>query len=96
MTAYAAAKARVFGRRAIVVVNRDDPAAMKLVPPPAQVPTQEGRGRRASCRGGSIEFGAGAPERPGDWGLADQQRHGLAGARPATTTPRRASSPCNS
>jgi len=69
MTAYAAAKGRVFGMRSIVVVNRDDPAAMKLVPPPAQVPTRKGRPPRVVPRR-VIEFGAGAPERPGDWGLA--------------------------
>src|SRR5205085_12180316 len=32
--AYGAAKARVFGTRATIVVNRDDPAALALVPAP--------------------------------------------------------------
>jgi len=69
MPAYAAAKARVFGRRAIVVVNRDDAAAMKLVPAPETVATKKGRPPRVVPRH-VVEFGAGAPERPGDWGLA--------------------------
>jgi len=59
MTAYAAAKARIFGARALMVLNRDDPAVMAMLPPPA-------RGR-ANRRSNSV--GAGAPSRPGEFGL---------------------------
>ncbi len=69
MQGYAAAKARVFGHRAAVVVNRDDPATMKLVPPPQTVPAAK-KGRPARVvRRHVVEFGGGAPERPGDWGI---------------------------
>ncbi len=50
MAAYAQAKARVFGRRAVVVVNRDDAAAMKLLPAPETVPTKKGQGEAARRR----------------------------------------------
>jgi len=68
MAAYVAAKGRVFGRRAVVIVNRDDPAAMKLVPAPETMATKKGRPPRVVPRR-VVEFGASPPERPGDWGL---------------------------
>jgi len=68
--AYGAAKARVFGENALVVVNRDDAAAMALVPPPKTLPpTRKGRPPRVTERR-VVTFGAGVPMRPGDWGLA--------------------------
>jgi UDP-N-acetylmuramoylalanine--D-glutamate ligase len=68
--AYGAAKARVFGEAAVIVVNRDDAAAMALVPPPKTLPpTRKGRAPRVVARR-VVTFGAGAPERAGDWGLA--------------------------
>jgi len=68
--AYGAAKARVFGETALIVVNRDDAAAMALVPPPKTLPpTRKGRPPRVVARR-VVTFGAGVPERPGDWGLA--------------------------
>ena len=53
MADYAAAKARVFGTRATIVVNRDDAAVMRLVPAPKTVAGAEGprrQGRRAPRR----------------------------------------------
>ena len=68
--AYGAAKARVFGETALIVVNRDDAAAMALVPPPKTLPpTRKGRPPRIVERR-VVTFGANVPERPGDWGLA--------------------------
>jgi len=68
--AYGAAKARVFGEKALIVVNRDDAAAMALVPPPKTLPpTRKGRPPRVVERR-VVTFGAGLPARPGDWGLA--------------------------
>ncbi|HEX4233581.1 MAG TPA: UDP-N-acetylmuramoyl-L-alanine--D-glutamate ligase [Caldimonas sp.] len=68
--AYGAAKARVFGERATIVVNRDDAAALALVPGPKTLPpTRKGRAPRVVARR-VVSFGAGVPERPGDWGLA--------------------------
>jgi UDP-N-acetylmuramoylalanine--D-glutamate ligase len=69
MAAYGEAKARVFGQRATVVVNRDDAATMRLVPAPESVPGKKGRPARIVPRR-VVSFGAQSPERPGDWGIA--------------------------
>jgi UDP-N-acetylmuramoylalanine--D-glutamate ligase len=66
MAAYTAAKARVYGTQAVLVVNRDDPAVEALVPrapegkvkPKDRVPARE-----------VVRFGLDAPQRPGDFGL---------------------------
>ena len=63
MAAYAAAKARVFGTRALMILNRDDAVVMDMLPPAVRV------------KGGRMEqrefqtFGAEAPRRAGDWGI---------------------------
>ena len=63
MDAYAAAKARVFGKTALMVLNREDPLVMKMLPEPVKV------------KGGKFEqrefltFGADMPLRPGDFGI---------------------------
>jgi UDP-N-acetylmuramoylalanine--D-glutamate ligase len=63
MAAYAAAKARVFGKRALMILNREDPLVMKMLPAPAK------------ARGGKLEqraymtFGGDMPQRPGDFGI---------------------------
>ncbi|TSE35732.1 UDP-N-acetylmuramoyl-L-alanine--D-glutamate ligase [Tepidimonas charontis] len=72
MAAYAAAKARIFGRHGLMVLNRDDPTVIAWQPPePART------GRRRSQPGGRAwtSFGAGLPTRPGDWGL--ETVHGM-------------------
>jgi UDP-N-acetylmuramoylalanine--D-glutamate ligase len=69
LAAYAAAKARIFGERATIVVGRDDAEVMKLVPAPKALPTRKGRPPRFVARR-VVTFGATAPERGGDWGLA--------------------------
>ena len=72
MAAYVAAKARVFGEHAVMVINRDDPAVLAMVP--AVVPVK-GKTRgvpRDGPREGPREvlhFGLGTPGRPGDFGL---------------------------
>ncbi len=66
--AYAAAKARIFGRRAVIVVDRDDAVVRQLVPPPVQLPVKKGRAPKTIART-TVFFGAGAPERRGDFGL---------------------------
>jgi UDP-N-acetylmuramoylalanine--D-glutamate ligase len=68
MKAYAAAKARIFGRTAVMVINRDDPAVEAMVPAP--VP---GKGRFARpVERNVVRFGLDAPKRPGDFGLVQQ------------------------
>jgi UDP-N-acetylmuramoylalanine--D-glutamate ligase len=65
MPAYVAAKARIFGTHAVMVVNRDDPQVEKLVPAPIQM---KGRNARPIERE-VVRFGLDAPHRPGDFGL---------------------------
>jgi UDP-N-acetylmuramoylalanine--D-glutamate ligase len=65
MPAYVAAKARIFGKNAVMVVNRDDPQVEKLVPAPIPV---KGRNARPIERE-VLRFGLDAPRRPGDFGL---------------------------
>jgi UDP-N-acetylmuramoylalanine--D-glutamate ligase len=63
MDAYAAAKARIFGSRALMVLNRDDATVMGMLPAPVRL------------KGGKFEqrpyttFGAEMPQRPGDFGI---------------------------
>ena len=65
MAAYVAAKARVFGESAAMVINRDDAAVERLIP--AAVP---GKGRFAKAVSRNVvRFGTSAPTLPGDFGL---------------------------
>ena len=63
MDAYAAAKARVFGATGLMVLNREDPLVMRMLPEPVRL------------KGGKYEqrayttFGADMPQRPGDFGI---------------------------
>jgi len=63
MEAYGAAKARIFGPNTLMVLNREDPLVMKMLPEPVK------------ARGGKLEqrphvtFGADMPQRPGDFGI---------------------------
>ena len=69
--AYAAAKARVFGERAVMVINRDDAVVEAMVPAPAMVRNNRGRAVQAAPRS-VIRFGLTAPRAPGDFGLVVQ------------------------
>lgn len=80
MTAYAAAKARIYGAAedwgCTMVVNRDDPQVEAMVPPPLTVKAAS-RGARAQLRQRTVvRFGLGAPRHPGDYGLVVE--HGMA------------------
>jgi UDP-N-acetylmuramoylalanine--D-glutamate ligase len=75
MQAYAAAKARVFGRHAVMVINRDDAAVAAMVP--EAPPKAPGRSRAPKHKPRRvIRFGLDAPDRPGDFGLIVE--HGMA------------------
>ncbi len=63
MADYAASKAKVFGTQALMVLNRDDPAVMAMLPEPKRVKLQ-----RPVVRP-HVTFGADSPKRPGDFGL---------------------------
>ncbi|PPE68182.1 UDP-N-acetylmuramoyl-L-alanine--D-glutamate ligase [Caldimonas caldifontis] len=66
MEAYAAAKACIFGREAVMVINRNDPLVEAMVPAPQTV----GKGRSAKViERQVVRFGLDAPTRPGDYGL---------------------------
>ena len=67
MPAYAAAKARIFGSRATMIVNRDDPVVAAMVPAEPVVKPRA-RGKKPPPRG-VIGFSLDAPQRPGDFGL---------------------------
>jgi len=72
MAAYAAAKARIFGKTAAMVINRDDPAVMAMVPPPEVIKSGvRGRPARVVHRK-VVGFGLDAPTRPGDFGLVNE------------------------
>ena len=62
--AYTAAKARVYGSRAVMVINRDDPAVEAMVPAPVMV-----KGKLKLTERPVLRFGLDAPRRPGDFGL---------------------------
>jgi UDP-N-acetylmuramoylalanine--D-glutamate ligase len=63
MDAYAAAKARIFGKTGVMVLSRDDARVLAMLPAPVRL------------KGGKIDerahmtFGAGMPTRPGDYGI---------------------------
>lgn len=70
MEAYGAAKARIFGSRGVMVLNRDDPAVMRMLPEPVRL-----KGGKYEQRD-YVTFGADLPRRPGDFGL--EVVHGMA------------------
>jgi UDP-N-acetylmuramoylalanine--D-glutamate ligase len=63
MDAYAAAKARVFGKGGLMILNREDPLVMKMLPEPVRV-----KGGRMEQRP-YLTFGGDMPQRPGDFGI---------------------------
>jgi UDP-N-acetylmuramoylalanine--D-glutamate ligase len=72
MAHYSAAKARVFGREAVLVINRDDALVEALVPAPEVVKAAI-KGRKATTVERSVvRFGLSAPQRPGDFGIVEE------------------------
>jgi UDP-N-acetylmuramoylalanine--D-glutamate ligase len=71
MAAYGRAKAGIFGREGVIVVNRDDPAVEGLVPAPVFVKGSRGKPGRTVSRH-VVRFGLNAPTAPGDFGLVDE------------------------
>jgi UDP-N-acetylmuramoylalanine--D-glutamate ligase len=65
MDAYAAAKGRIYGERALMVLNRDDARVMAQLPEPVPV---KGKPRAPYVRAHQT-FGLEQPTRPGDWGM---------------------------
>jgi len=65
MQAYAGAKARIFGQRGMMVLNREDATVMAMRPEPVRVRLQRPQERA------HITFGMDMPQRPGDFGMEE-------------------------
>jgi UDP-N-acetylmuramoylalanine--D-glutamate ligase len=63
LQSYGAAKARIFGSKGLLVLNRDDPAVMAMLPEPVRVKLQKPQWREY------VSFGLEMPQRPGDFGI---------------------------
>jgi UDP-N-acetylmuramoylalanine--D-glutamate ligase len=63
MDAYAAAKSQVFGKAGVMVLNREDPLVMKMLPEPVRL-----KGGKYEQRA-HVTFGGDMPQQPGDFGI---------------------------
>ena len=76
LAAYTAAKARVFGQDAVMVINQDDAAVQAMVPQPVPVLVR-GKARPPSAKRTAtrpiVRFSLGAPRRAGDFGLVTER-----------------------
>ena len=63
MQAYASAKANIFGQQGLMLLNREDPSVMAMLPEPVRAKLQRPVQRPF------VTFGADMPQRPGDFGL---------------------------
>ena len=72
MAAYAGAKARIYGKQAVMVINRDDTEVAAMVPPPEVIKSGV-RGRPAKLvHRQVVRFGLDMPQHPGDFGLVTE------------------------
>ena len=72
---YMAAKARIFGQHAVMVINRDDEAVLAMVPGavPANLTAKvKGAPKVKPVPRQVLGFGLGAPPRAGDFGLVEE------------------------
>ena len=74
MAGYAAAKARIFGKQGVLVLNREDAAVMAmLASAPAEVsevPAKSSRAKTPKTQPRThLTFGGDMPQRPGDYGI---------------------------
>ncbi len=63
MSTYGSAKARIFGAQGLMVLNREDPVVMGMIPEPIRVKLQRPQVRA------HVTFGGDLPQRPGDYGI---------------------------
>ena len=63
MAAYVAAKANIFGQQGLMLLNREDPGVMAMLPEPLRVKLQRPLYRPY------VTFGGDMPQRPGDFGI---------------------------
>ena len=71
MDAYAAAKARIFGAEALMVINRDAPRVVAMLPQPPAEGARKSKAAKFQPRR-VCSFGLDAPRVPGDFGLVEQ------------------------
>jgi UDP-N-acetylmuramoylalanine--D-glutamate ligase len=71
MAAYTAAKARIYGQHAVMVVNRDDAAVVAMVPDATPVKVK-GAPKTKPVPREVLGFGLSAPRQPGDFGLVEE------------------------
>ena len=64
---YAAAKANVFGKQALMLLNREDPRVMAMLP----APITQGRVKDRPPQRDYVTFGGDLPQRPGDFGIEE-------------------------
>ena len=67
LATYAAAKARVFGAQALMVLNRDDAMVEAMAPQPVML-----KGKLKPSERPVLRFGLDAPRQPGDFGLVEE------------------------
>ena len=65
MDSYVQAKARIFGEKSLMVLNREDSLVMSLLPEPVRVKLQRPVTRAY------VTFGGNMPQRPGDFGIEE-------------------------
>ena len=63
LAAYVAAKANIFGSQGLMVLNREDPVVMAMLPQPLRMKLQRPLHRPY------VTFGGDMPQRPGDFGI---------------------------
>ncbi|MDR3371472.1 UDP-N-acetylmuramoyl-L-alanine--D-glutamate ligase [Rhodoferax sp.] len=63
MATYAQAKTAIFGQQGLMLLNRDDPLVMAMLPAPVRVKLQRPQVRQ------HLTFGGDMPTRPGDFGI---------------------------
>jgi UDP-N-acetylmuramoylalanine--D-glutamate ligase len=73
MAAYTAAKARAFGSRSVLVINRDDAIVEAMIPVPVPV-AAKAKPKPAALTSARtvVRFGLGAPQHPGDFGVVEE------------------------
>ena len=72
MAHYRAAKARVFGKRGVLVINRDDALVEALVPAPEVIKAAVKGRKPTTIERSVVRFGLTAPQRPGDFGVIEE------------------------
>ena len=69
LQAYAADKARVFGAKGLLLLNREDPLVMAMRPAPPKPAKGQRAAEAARLARPVLTFGGDMPQRPGDFGI---------------------------